>query len=181
MARPSIAARRYAEAVLELARRDGSFDRWLADLRLVADVAADPAMAAVLENRALPFPARRAVFEKILAGRTSPEALNLALLLAKRGRSEILPAVATEFKRLVDRERGVVAATISSAVPLAPAELEAIRARIREMIGADVELESREEPELIGGVSVRIGDRLIDASVRGRLERLRERLVSGAR
>lgn len=181
MARPTIAARRYAEAVLELARRDGSFDRWLADLRLAAGVAGDPAVAGLLDNPSLPFAARRAVLEKLLAGRTSAQALNLALLLAKRGRVESLAAVATEFKRLLDRERNVVAATVSSAVPLEPAELEAIGARVGEMIGAQVELEARADPRLIGGVTVRIGDRLIDASVRGRLERLRDQLLSGAR
>jgi F-type H+-transporting ATPase subunit delta len=180
MARPTTAARRYAEAVLELARRDGSFDRWLADLRLAAGVAADPAVAGLLDNPALPFPARRAVLEKLLAGRTSAQALNLALLLAKRGRIETVSAVATEFKRLLDRERNVVVATVSSAFPLGPAEIEAIGGRLRELVGAQVELDVRDDPRLIGGVAVRIGDRLIDASLQGRLGRLRERLLSGA-
>ena len=81
----------------------------------------------------------------------------------------------------MDRERGIVVATVTSAAPLEPAELEAIGARIRGMTGSQVELETRDDPELIGGVTVRIGDRLIDASVRGRLERLRDRIVAGAR
>ena len=181
MGRPSIAARRYAEAALELARRDGTLERWLADLRLAADVAADPDVAGVLDNPALSFPVRREVLEKLLAARIAPQALNLALLLAKRGRTSLLPGVAAEYKRLVDRERGVVAATVTSATPLEPAELEAIGARIRAMTGAQVDVTTRHDPALIGGVTVRIGDRLIDASVRGRLERLRDRIVAGAR
>lgn len=181
MARPTTAARRYAEAALELARRDGTLERWLADLRLAADVAADPNVAGIVDNPAVPFPARREVLEKLLAGQVSAQALNLALLLARRGRTSLLPAVAAEYKRLVDRERGVVVATVTGAMPLEPAELEAIGDRIRAMTGAQVELETRDDPGLIGGVTVRIGDRLIDASVRGRLERLRDRIVAGAR
>jgi F-type H+-transporting ATPase subunit delta len=181
MSRPSTAARRYAEAALELARRDGTLERWLADLRLAADVVADPDVAGVLDNPAVPLASRREVLEKLLAGRVSDQALNLALLLAKRGRTALLPAVATEYRRLVDRERGVVVATVTSAAPLEPAELEAIGARIQVMTGSQAELETRVDPELIGGLTVRIGDRLIDASVRGRLERLRDRIVAGAR
>jgi F-type H+-transporting ATPase subunit delta len=181
MPRPSTAARRYAEAAFEIARRDGTLDRWADDLRLAADVVADPDVAGVFDNPAVPFAARREVLEKLLAGRVSPQALNLTLLLAKRGRTAVLPAVVTEYTRLVDRERGVVVATVTSAAPPAPAELEAIGARLRGMTGSQVELETRDDPELIGGVTVRIGDRLIDASVRGRLERLRDRIVAGAR
>ena len=103
------------------------------------------------------------------------------MLLAQRGRLSSLPAVERQFKRLVDRERGIVPAAVSSAVPLEPAELEAIGARVRELTGSQVEITASVDPELIGGLTVRVGDRLIDASVRGRLERLRDRLVAGAR
>jgi F-type H+-transporting ATPase subunit delta len=81
----------------------------------------------------------------------------------------------------VDREHGVITATVSSAVPLEPAELEAIGARVRETTGSRAEITAVVDPGLIGGLTVRIGDRLIDASVRGRLERLRDRIVAGAR
>jgi F-type H+-transporting ATPase subunit delta len=181
MARPSTSARRYAEAAFELARRDGTLGRWQDDLRVAADLAADPALAGVLDNPAVAFLSRREVLEKLLGHRVSPEVLNLTLLLAKRGRISALPAVVAEYKRLVDHERGVVVATVTSAMPLEPAELESIGARIREITQAQVELDVRDDPELIGGITVRIGDRLIDASVRGRLERLRDRIVAGAR
>ncbi len=118
---------------------------------------------------------------RLLGQRISPQALNLILLLAQRGRFSTVPAVAAEYKRLLDRERDVVAATVASAVPLEPAELEAIAARVREMTGARAEVATVVDPALIGGLTVRIGDRLIDASVRGRLERLRDRIVAGAR
>lgn len=181
MPRPSTAARRYAEAAFEIARRDGTLERWLDDLRLLADVVADVDVARAVDNPAIPFADRREVLTKLLGPRISPQALNLALLLAQRGRLSAAPAVAAEYKRLVDRERGIVVATVTSAVPIEPADLEAIGARVREMTGARAEIATAVDPDLIGGVTVRIGDRLIDASVRGRLERLRDRIVAGAR
>ena len=80
-----------------------------------------------------------------------------------------------------DRERGIVPATVTSAAPLDPPRLAAIDARVREMTGARAEITTAVDPGLIGGLTVRVGDRLIDASVRGRLERLRDRIVAGAR
>ncbi len=181
MARPTPAARRYAEAALDIARRDGSLDEWLAGLRLAADVLAVPEVARVADNPAIAFPARRDVLAGLLEPRVPKPVLSLVLLLAMRGRLAILPAVASELKRLVDRERGVVVANVTSAAPLEPADVEAIAARFREETGADVEVAAAVDDALIGGLTVRIGDRLIDASVRGRLERLREHLVAGAR
>jgi len=89
--------------------------------------------------------------------------------------------VADEFKRLVDREHGIVVANVTSAQPLEPADLAAIAERVQAMAGARVEVQAAVDPELIGGLTVRVGDRLIDASVRGRLARLRDSLVAGAR
>ncbi len=181
MARPSTAARRYAEAAFEIARRDGTLDRWLADLRLAAEVAAVPDVARAVDNPAVPFATRREILAALLGRRLAPPAFNLVLLLAQRGRLGAAPAVAAEYKRLVDRERGIVVATVTSAAPLEPAEIEAIADRLRASTGARPELEIGVDPGLIGGLTVRIGDRLIDASVRGRLERLRDRIVAGAR
>jgi F-type H+-transporting ATPase subunit delta len=181
MARPSTAARRYAEAAFEIARRDGTLERWLDDLRLAADVVTQPDAARVVDNPAIPFEMRREVLGKLLEHRVTPHAYNLVLLLAERGRLSAAPAVAAEYKRLVDLERGVVVARVASAVPLDTAELEAIGLGVREMTGSQAEIVTVIDPDLIGGITLRIGDRLIDASVRGRLERLRDRIVAGAR
>ena len=77
--------------------------------------------------------------------------------------------------------RGVVAATVTSAAPLEKAEVAAIGARLESMTGQTVKLATAVDPSLIGGLTVRVGDRMIDASVRGRLERLRDQLVAGTR
>jgi len=181
MARSTTAARRYAEAVLELARRDGTLDAWLVDLRLAVGLVGAAEAATVVDNPAIAWEVRRAIITGLLGSRVGVPTRNLVLLLARRGRLAILPRVADELKRLVDRERGVVVANVTSAQPLEAADLAAIAERVRAMSGARVEVQAAVDPELIGGLTVRVGDRLIDASVRGRLARLRDSLVAGAR
>ena len=88
--------------------------------------------------------------------------------------------MAEEFARLDDQRNGVFHATATSAAPLGPDEVRALTARLEQLSGGRVELTTQTDPDLLGGVVVRLGDRLIDGSVRGRLERLRSKLASGA-
>jgi F-type H+-transporting ATPase subunit delta len=99
----------------------------------------------------------------------------------ERRRIGQLPSIAREYGRLLDRQRGVVAAIVTSAVPLTTDETSGIQARVEAMTGTTVSLRSEVDVALIGGLTVRIGDRLLDASVRGRLERLRSQLLAGTR
>ncbi len=181
MGRPSIATRRYAEAAFELAERDDAFEAWTDGLALVAGVAADQSVARMADNPAVPYDDRSAAVSGLFKGRVSPGVLNLARLLAKRGRFENLPAVAAEFTRLLNRRNGIVEAVVTSAAPLSATESGAIRTRLEAMTGSGVALTSEVDASLMGGLTVKVGDQLLDASVRGRLERLRERLVADTR
>jgi len=181
MARPTSAARRYAEAAFQLASRDDTLDGWAADLATAVDLVGDPRVARIVSNPSVPLADRSATIGRLLDGRVSPLVVNLVRLLDQRGRLALLPAIAAEFTRLLDQVRGVVAATVSSATPLDDREVGAIRTRLASMTGRTVKLATTVDPTLIGGVTVRVGDRMIDASVRGRLQRLRDQLVAGTR
>lgn len=180
MAGRDTAARRYAEAAFDVATRDGVVDAWRAELEAAAVVASDPAVARGLANPALPLEGRLATAEATFGRLVSPGIQNLIGLMLKRGRIEQLPRVAAEFRRLDNARQGITIATATSAAPLTPDEVGALQARLETMTGGPVELDVQEDPSLLGGLVVRVGDRLIDGSVRGRLERLRNRLVSGA-
>jgi F-type H+-transporting ATPase subunit delta len=181
MARSTTATRRYAEAAFELATRDGALDAWGAGLELAARLAADEGVARVIDNPAIPHADRQAAVGRLLEGRVPGGVVNLGRLLAQRGRFESFPALAAEYNRLLNRHRGVVEAVVTSASPLTVAETDAIRARIATMTGGGVDLRSTVDPALMGGLTIRVGDQLLDASVRGRLERLRDQLVLGSR
>ena len=104
---------------------------------------------------------------------------NLILLLVRRGRIEQLPRVAAEFARRDDARNGLTHATATTAAPLDAEEVRALATRLEAMTGGRVALDTNVDPAILGGIVVRIGDRLIDGSVRGRLERLRGRLAAG--
>jgi F-type H+-transporting ATPase subunit delta len=181
MARPSTAARRYAEAAFQLAQREDALDGWRTDLQLAAELVADPRIARVVDNPAVPSTERQAVLVGLLGKRIGGPALNLVRLLAERRRIDALPQVAREYDRLLNRHRGIVEALVTSSAPLTADETTALEARITKMTGSTVQLRAEVDPELIGGLTVRVGDRLLDASVRGRLERLRAQLLAGSR
>jgi F-type H+-transporting ATPase subunit delta len=173
------AGRRYAEAVFELAVRDGKVDAWQRDLALLAELALDDLFSRAVDSPAVPFLQRRQAVEQALGKLISPQALNLALLLTERGRFTVLPSVSSEYNAKVRQSRGIVAATVTTPEPLAKEDLAALSVRVEQLAGATPELTIALDPELLGGLTIRIGDKLIDASVRGRLERLRGRLVEG--
>jgi F-type H+-transporting ATPase subunit delta len=181
MSRPVAAARRYAEAAFQVALADGTLDRWNADLAVAAGILGRPDVEPVVESPAVPHVQRQAVVSALLASRISPAALRLVSLLVTRGRVRALPQVAEEFNRLLLKHRGVVMATVTSAVELTADETAAIRSRVEAMAGSSVELRTEVNPDLIGGLTIQVRDRLLDASIRGRLERLRDQLHAGTR
>lgn len=180
MARRSSAARRYAEAAFEVATRDDTIARWRSELELASSLVGDPRATAVLANPAIPEERRADVVTEMLGDRVSTPVRNLIQLLLQRGRIEALPRVAAEFRRLDDKRQSITHATAVSAAELTDDETRALTARLEQSTGGRIELEVEVDPSLLGGIVVRVGDRMIDGSVRGRLERLRNQLISGA-
>lgn len=181
MARPITAARRYAEAAFEVAQRDDSLERWRDDLDLAASTLAEANVARAVANPAVALVQRRDLVGKLLANRLAEPSMRLVDLLVSRRRAELLPRVADEYRRLLGRHQGIVPAVVTSAVALTKAESAAILERVEAMAGAKVDLQTQVDPSILGGLTIQVGDRLLDDSVRGRLERLRNQLRSGAR
>ena len=178
MAKRDSAPRRYAEAAFQLATRDDSIETWRRELELAA-ATTDGQLMDVLANPALPLDERLDAANRVLAD-LSQSVRNLVFLLVRRRRIEQLPRVVAEFIRLDERRQGITHATATSAAPLTDIERKALTARLEQMTGGRIALETDVDAGLLGGLVVRVGDRLIDGSVRGRLERLRNQLASGA-
>jgi F-type H+-transporting ATPase subunit delta len=180
MATRDSAPRRYAEAAFQIGQEDGSIDAWRRELdEAAATLAEGSDLLEILANPAIPLEERRTIVRKVFVG-LSEKARNLVLLLVQRGRIEQITRVASEFRRLDDARQGIVHATATSAAPLTDTEMRALTARLEQMTGGRIALETDVDESLLGGLVVRVGDRLIDGSVRGRLERLRNQLASGA-
>jgi F-type H+-transporting ATPase subunit delta len=181
MSRPVAAARRYAEAAFQVALAEDQADRWQADLDTAVDILGRPDVEPTVHSPAVPLRERVEIVRQLLEPRIARGPLRLVTLVVERGKVHALPRIAEEYTRLLNAHRGVVTATVTSAVPLTADETAAIRDRVEAMAGSPVELHTAVNPDLLGGLTIQVRDRLLDASIRGRLERLRDQLHAGTR
>src|SRR5262245_1138482 len=141
MANPgATAARRYAEAAFQLAMRDKQLDAFGDGLDAAASMLGSGAVLDVLRSPARPTKERLDVVDKVLAKRVPEPVRKLVGLLVERGKIDRLPAVAAEYRRLLNIERGVVQAVAKSAAPLNKAETDALARKVTEMTGRKVDL-----------------------------------------
>ncbi|MFV2064848.1 MAG: ATP synthase F1 subunit delta, partial [Chloroflexota bacterium] len=173
-------ARRYAEAAFEIATRDDSMDGWLAAFAIAEERLTGPEVIRLLSNPAVTTASRVEVLGRVLGDDVSGAPRSLFALMVRRGRFELVPAVIREFTRLYRIQEGIVEANVTSAVSLDAKTQEAIRERLVAITGSQVEMRLEVDPQLLGGVQVRLGDELIDGSVRGRLERMRIAITTTA-
>ena len=171
-------ARRYAQAVFELAQEQGRLDEWSRDLTGLAGAAQEPSFATLLEMNRMPLDQRLAVVERVLPG-LQPQALNLVALLASRNRVRLLGPIAEAYQDLLDVAQGIEEAEVVTAVTLEPSDVEGLRARLEQVRGRRIRLAHRQDGALLGGMVLRFGDHLVDGSLRTRLEHMR-RALAGA-
>ena len=172
--------KRYAQAAFKLALEKAELDSWQASLRKIADIITDEKLVALLENPKLPFEAKKALLEARL-GEINPLALNLAYLLVHKDRLGIAGDISLQYDRLLDTHYGIEHVEVITALPLGDEDRERISSRFREITGHKVIIDAQVDPSIMGGIRARIGDTLIDGSIRNRLQALRKSLVEISR
>lgn len=170
-------ARRYAQAVFEIARDSQSFDAWERDLSVLNAIMIDPVTRNYLVSPKTAAADKQALIDKALE-HAQPETKRMADLLLERRRMASVPEIYEQFQSLLLKEKGIVIADVTTAVPLDAAGEKMIQKQLSELIGKEVEVRTQVDPAIIGGMVARIGDNLIDGSVSNQLRRLHERLVS---
>jgi F-type H+-transporting ATPase subunit delta len=168
----------YANALFEAALEQNKLEPVGEQLaQLVEAEGKVPELRELLRNPQLDPRARRAALDDVLAG--SDDLLrNFLLVLADKGRAGQLEEIAKEFERLVAEHEGVVHAELTTAVELSDDEAGKLLQQIEQASGRKVEASRSVDPDLIGGIVLQVGSHRLDASVRGRLERLRRQLVT---
>jgi len=173
-------ARRYAQAVFELALERGELDRWQSELALVVSVAGNADIVAALDNPRIPFEKKTRLLTEQLKD-LNPLVLNLLKLLIMRGSIGITGEIDAEFRRLLNRHRGIEEAEVTNAVPLDAKDEEQLAQKLGAIVDKKVIIKSKVDSELIGGMVVRIGGKLLDGSTRSRLAALKRELAGTAR
>ena len=159
-----VAAKRYAEAAYLLARERGNEEAWSDGLAAIDALLGDERAQALFESTRVPPSQKLALVERALAG-ADPLVLNLARLLVRRRRTSLGPQIAEAFQELIDQAKGISHATVTSAVPLSPDDRQAVEQKLREITGGEVILDTAVDEGILGGLIVRIGDRLIDGAI----------------
>jgi F-type H+-transporting ATPase subunit delta len=173
----AIAQRIYADALFGAAKDAGRLAQVHEALADFATAASEsPELQAVLRNPQLESSAKAAILAD-LAGDEEPLFANFLQVVAEKGRASELEDIAKEFERLVAREERRLTVELTTARELSDDEATAIVKQIEEAAGRKVEATRHVDPDLVGGIVLQAGSLRVDASVRGRLERLRHELV----
>lgn len=173
-------ARRYARALFELGRDTGNLEALEADLASVVAVIEENArLRDALYNPLISLEEKVALVEAVFSRRLSTTGLQFCKLMVRKRRERHLPAVLSEFRRLVHEARGILEAEVRVAKPLGDELLRSLAARLEEVSGRRVSLHVRIDPTVMGGVVLQVGDKRIDGSLTGRLVRMRQALREG--
>ena len=182
MARDVTIARRYAQALFLAARKKDAVDRVAQDLASVskADAAMNDRLRLFLEAPQVPTDQKIEVVEKGLRQFVHPLVIEFLKLLIAKKRLFRMRDIAEEFGRLVEEHQGIVRARVTSAVPLNDTELNGLIASLEQGLSKKVKVDAHVDPAILGGVVVKVGDRIADRSVTTLLSELREQLLAAS-
>jgi F-type H+-transporting ATPase subunit delta len=171
-------ARRYSQAVFEIARERKELDKWQSDLGKIAGLGEDATFVALLENPKVRFEDKAKLLSQRL-GDISPLALNLVYLLVTRGRLGMVGDIASEYQRMLDSYRGIERAEVTTAIALDDKDKKKLEEHLGVVVGKKVVVEPKVDPGLIGGILAKVGGKLLDGSTRSQLVALKNALASG--
>jgi len=171
MAESLTIARPYAEAAFKLASEQNALPDWAGALERLAVVAGTPEAQQLADDPAIPADKVTGVIAES-AGKLNKEQNNLLHTLVENGRLGVMGEVAAHFRKLHNEQAGSLDAIVQSAFPLDDKQQADIQSTLESKYGRKVAIEVQVEPALIGGVSIRIGDEVLDSSVRGKLEKM---------
>ena len=164
----------YAEALLELAKSNGSLKETTNDMNIVSQFLANSTdLKKFLSNPLITKDAKKNVVKDILGEQISANSLKFLLLLVDRGRVAVLDGIAQKFLELSYEEESIAIAKVTSSVQLSAQQQQNIAEKLKVISGAkQIKLALKVDPQLIGGFTVEIGSKLIDTSIRGQLRQI---------
>ncbi len=172
-------AKRYAQAVFQLALEKGQLDQWAKDLTSIASVFKEPGAQSILESKNVK-PADKERFLSLTLGGINPLPMNLARMLIARHGVGAAMGIAIQYQEMLDKHRNVERGEIVTAIDLSPEQQTNIAAALEKIVGRKVILTTKKDPIVVGGFVARVGGKVIDGSVRTKLLDLQKELLQSS-
>ena len=170
--------RRYAQAVFDIALEKDKLELWQSDLQKAVNAVAEGDLLAALESPKIKFEDKSRLLKKRLK-KINPLAVNLLLLLISKSGIGMIGEIAREYHQLLNAYRGIQSADVTTALPLNKKDEKKLAKKLGQMVDAKVELKSRVDPDILGGIIARVGGKLLDGSTRTKLIALKKELATG--
>ncbi len=167
-----------ARAIFDIALKNGELNKWLAQLRKISDMVRDASVSKLLMDSRVPYAEK----EKLLTGRlgkVDPLAIKLIFMLVEKQKIEAIEEITDEYQRLLDSYHGIEGAEVvevTTAIPLDEKDKLDLSQRLTDIVKKPIVLKAKVDAEMIGGIIIRIGDKLIDGSIRRKLMELKKEL-----
>jgi F-type H+-transporting ATPase subunit delta len=172
-------ARRYAAAIFDIARKQNTVDRTLDDVREIARLFAQRKLAYLLREPKIPMQRKETAIRQALEKWVLPTSLNLALLVVQRELVDVMPNIARELDQMVLDYKNQAVAEVITATKMDEEQLTQIKQALESRTQKTILMQTRVQPEILGGVIARVGDQVIDGSIRYRLAALQHQLLMG--
>lgn len=176
MAIDTYKAKRYSQAIFEIALERKELDKWNLDLQVLNTLSGNSELTSVMENPRFSFEKKSKLLETQIKG-ISKNAANLAYLLIGKGCFSLVSGIYSEYRLMLENYRGIEKAEVITAVQLEEQEITRLSEQLGNMSGKKVTMSLRVDPQIIGGIIVRIGGKIIDGSTRGQLASLKNELL----
>lgn len=173
----TVVAKRYAQALFEVAAENNQIDKVEQELQLITEVLdANPDFLQFLKHPQIAVDVKKKEFSTVFEGKASEVTINFMYLLIDNKREDIFDFIPTFFVKSANEVRGFVDAVVTSVKPLTDEQKESIASSMNKVLNKKVRIQNKLDPSIMGGVVVQVGDRLYDGSVVGRLNRLQQSL-----
>lgn len=172
-------ASHYAQALFELAEKEGKIDRVLGDLSTVnMTLNSDPEFEKLMKHPGIPSVEKKQLVVNLFKDKCDDLTLRLVEMLCDRRRLEVLPEVEVSYKQLLREKKGIVVGTLVSAEPLDEGQRAHLESQLRQKLGKQLELNVEVDKSLLGGFVLKLSDQVIDGSLKGRLQAIERSLLS---
>ena len=172
-------ARRYAEALFLSAKEKNILEQVENEFKLAMETIFDNEdLRQIIERKMVSVQVKEEVLEKIFSNKVSPIVLNFLKVVVKKRREDYLQDMLREYSAFADEEGNIAEAKVKSASEITPEQQKLIKERISALTGKEIRLSTEVDPELLGGMIIRVGDKVYDGSARQQLKTLKSNLIS---